>query len=118
LHGNPTSPQAQRRRIAAERATPPEVMNAILKAPVDLLWFGGISAYVRRRGSDAAVGDRANDAIAPPPRAVLRVIGEERTSTSPAQPHRAALRASASTPMRSTDCGVNTSDVRGSLKIR
>src|SRR5690606_22908702 len=45
-------------------ATPAEVMNAILKAPVDLLWFGGIGTYVRAPDeSDEEVGDRANDAI-------------------------------------------------------
>ncbi|RWA80519.1 NAD-glutamate dehydrogenase [Mesorhizobium sp.] len=45
-------------------ATPVEIMNAILKAPVDLLWFGGIGTYVRASGeSNADVGDRANDAI-------------------------------------------------------
>ena len=39
-------------------------MNAILKAPVDLLWFGGIGTYVRASAeSDEAAGDRANDAI-------------------------------------------------------
>jgi glutamate dehydrogenase len=39
-------------------------MNAILKAPVDLLWFGGIGTYVQGIGeTNAEVGDRANDAI-------------------------------------------------------
>ena len=39
-------------------------MKAILKAPVDLLFFGGIGTYVRASNeSDDAVGDRANDAI-------------------------------------------------------
>src|SRR5690606_2112748 len=46
------------------QATPAELMTAILKAPVDLLWFGGIGTYVRAgEESDAQVGDRANDAI-------------------------------------------------------
>src|SRR5439155_23781615 len=46
------------------KATPQEVMKAILKAPVDLLFFGGIGTYVRASSeTDAAVGDRANDAI-------------------------------------------------------
>ena len=44
--------------------TPAELMRAILKAPVDLLWFGGIGTYVRAAGEgDAEVGDRANDSI-------------------------------------------------------
>ncbi len=45
-------------------ATPNEVMSAILKAEVDLLWFGGIGTYVRSSfETDAQAGDRANDAI-------------------------------------------------------
>ena len=44
--------------------TPPELMTAILKSRVDLLWFGGIGTYIRASDeSDAQVGDRANDAI-------------------------------------------------------
>jgi glutamate dehydrogenase len=44
--------------------SPPELMTAILKARVDLLWFGGIGTYIRATDeSDAQVGDRANDAI-------------------------------------------------------
>ncbi len=39
-------------------------MKAILKAQVDLLFFGGIGTYVRSaQETDEAVGDRANDAI-------------------------------------------------------
>ncbi|MER8730703.1 NAD-glutamate dehydrogenase [Mesorhizobium sp. M1227] len=45
-------------------ATPVEIMSAILKAPADLLWFGGIGTYVRASGeTNQDVGDRANDAI-------------------------------------------------------
>ena len=45
-------------------ATPFEIITAILKADVDLLWFGGIGTYVKAAGeSDAEVGDRTNDAV-------------------------------------------------------
>jgi glutamate dehydrogenase len=45
-------------------ATPTQVMTALLKAPADLLWFGGIGTYVKAAGeSHAEAGDRANDAI-------------------------------------------------------
>ncbi|MCA0060584.1 NAD-glutamate dehydrogenase, partial [Mesorhizobium sp. B261B1A] len=45
-------------------ATPVEIMSAILKAPVDLLWFGGIGTYLRASTeTNAEVGDRANDAV-------------------------------------------------------
>ena len=39
-------------------------MQAILPAPVDLLWNGGIGTYVKAASeSHADVGDKANDAI-------------------------------------------------------
>jgi glutamate dehydrogenase len=48
----------------ATSMTPAELMKAILQAPVDLLWNGGIGTYVKAVGeSSADVGDRANDAI-------------------------------------------------------
>jgi glutamate dehydrogenase len=44
--------------------TPNELISAILKAPVDLLWNGGIGTYVKAsRQSHAEVGDKGNDAI-------------------------------------------------------
>ncbi len=44
--------------------TPAELITAILRAPVDLLWNGGIGTYVKSSGeSHAEVGDKANDAI-------------------------------------------------------
>ncbi len=44
--------------------TPPALVKAILKAPVDLLWNGGIGTYVKAETeSDADVGDRANDLV-------------------------------------------------------
>ncbi|MYE03238.1 MAG: NAD-glutamate dehydrogenase [Alphaproteobacteria bacterium] len=48
----------------AEAPTPNELIALILKAPVDLLWNGGIGTYVKsRRETHADVGDRANDAV-------------------------------------------------------
>ncbi|MFH8340233.1 NAD-glutamate dehydrogenase [Streptomyces sp. AM6-12] len=46
------------------KVTPADLMKAILKAPVDLLWNGGIGTYVKSSAeSNADVGDKANDAI-------------------------------------------------------
>ena len=43
---------------------PSDLMRAILRAPADLLWNGGIGTYVKARTeSQTDVGDRANDAI-------------------------------------------------------
>ncbi|MCW5737475.1 MAG: NAD-glutamate dehydrogenase [Enhydrobacter sp.] len=45
-------------------ATPVDLMRAILKAPVDLLYFGGIGTYVKASTeSNAEVGDRASDSL-------------------------------------------------------
>jgi len=50
--------------IVQARLTPQELMSAILRAPVDLLWNGGIGTYVKAHTQGhAEVGDRANDAI-------------------------------------------------------
>ncbi|MEU9317471.1 NAD-glutamate dehydrogenase [Streptomyces sp. NPDC048295] len=52
------------------KMTPADLMQTILKAPVDLLWNGGIGTYIKSSAeSNADVGDKANDAI--------RVNGED-----------------------------------------
>ncbi|CAN5803810.1 NAD-glutamate dehydrogenase [soil metagenome] len=44
--------------------TPNEVISAILRAPVDLLWNGGVGTYVKATiESNGDVGDRANDSL-------------------------------------------------------
>lgn len=44
--------------------TPPELIRAILRAPVDLLWNGGIGTYIKARSeSHADVGDKSNDTV-------------------------------------------------------
>lgn len=44
--------------------TPPDVIRAILTAPVDLLWNGGIGTYVKASTeSHAEAGDKANDTV-------------------------------------------------------
>ncbi|MGI9155600.1 MAG: NAD-glutamate dehydrogenase [Marmoricola sp.] len=63
----PVSPQVRSALGLAEdvtRLSPPELMKAILKAPVDLLWNGGIGTYVKAESeSHADAGDKANDSI-------------------------------------------------------
>ncbi len=50
--------------IDADALTPAELVSAILKAPVDLIYNGGIGTYVKATSeTHAAVGDRANDAV-------------------------------------------------------
>jgi len=61
----PLSPEVRRALdVAAERLTPADLIRAILKAPVDMLYNGGIGTYVKAAGeSHAQAGDRANDAV-------------------------------------------------------
>lgn len=67
----PLSPEVRSKlAVEASQLPPNELIRALLKAPVDLLWNGGIGTYVKasdERHSD--VGDKANDA--------LRVDGRE-----------------------------------------
>ena len=65
------SPEAREAlSIDSKSLTPNELIAAMLKVPVDLLWNGGIGTYVKSRSeSHADAGDRAND--------IVRVNGEE-----------------------------------------
>ncbi len=50
--------------IQEAHVTPNQLLTAILKTKVDLLWFGGIGTYLKSsQESHADCGDRANDAI-------------------------------------------------------
>jgi glutamate dehydrogenase len=75
IHAPPDRSRSRRRQKGAgdfrDALTPAELVNAILKAPVDLVYNGGIGTYVKASAeTHAQVGDRANDAV--------RVIGELR----------------------------------------
>ncbi|MDQ3590646.1 MAG: NAD-glutamate dehydrogenase, partial [Actinomycetota bacterium] len=61
----PLSPQVQELLgVEDESLTPGEVIRALLKARVDLLWNGGIGTYVKAsHETNADVGDRSNDAV-------------------------------------------------------
>jgi glutamate dehydrogenase len=67
----PLSPEVKARLgLKADKLAPAELVKALLRAPVDLLWFGGIGTYVKATDeTNPDVGDRANDA--------LRVNGSE-----------------------------------------
>ena len=50
--------------IEDKELTPNQLIQAILRAPVELFWLGGIGTYFKAEGEDNwRVGDRANDAI-------------------------------------------------------
>ncbi|WP_185268507.1 NAD-glutamate dehydrogenase [Halopseudomonas xiamenensis] len=64
--------------IDEQQLTPAELINRLLKAPVDLLWNGGIGTYVKASTeSHADVGDKANDALRVDGRELrCKVVGE------------------------------------------
>ncbi|WP_375397798.1 NAD-glutamate dehydrogenase domain-containing protein [uncultured Sphingomonas sp.] len=61
--------------IAGGEMEPAALISAILKAPADLIWFGGIGTYVKAANeNNTTVGDPANDR--------LRVDAEELRATA------------------------------------
>ena len=69
---------AQAVGLEAGEYEPDAIITAILKAPVDLLWFGGIGTYVKAaHENNVEVGDPANDGLRIDGRDIrARVIGE------------------------------------------
>jgi glutamate dehydrogenase len=75
----PLTPQVRRAlSIEDEALAPADLIRAILRAPVDLLWNGGIGTVVKASDeSDADARDRSSDAIRVDGRDVrARVVGE------------------------------------------
>ncbi|WP_062226556.1 NAD-glutamate dehydrogenase [Aureimonas frigidaquae] len=101
--------------------TPSEIIAAILRAPVDLLWFGGIGTYVRAEAeTNADVGDKANDAIRVTGRELrARVVGEGANLgvTQKGRIEFSARGGRINTDAIDNSAGVNTSDVEVNIKI-
>lgn len=107
--------------IKKTKATPFEVITAILKTEVDLLWFGGIGTYIRATSeSDADVGDKANDSIRiTAPEVRVKVIGE---GANLGLTHKARIEFNNNGGRCNSDAidnsaGVNSSDVEVNIKI-
>ena len=102
-------------------ATPAEVMKAILKSRVDLLWFGGIGTYIRAASeTDDDVGDRANDPIRIAGGDVrARVIGEGANlgATQRGRIEAAQKGVRLNTDAIDNSAGVSTSDIEVNIKI-
>ena len=101
---------------------PPQViLNAILKAPVDLMWFGGIGTYIRAsHESDAEVGDRGNDAIRVTAKELrCKAIGEGANLgvTHPGRIEFSQLGGRCNSDAIDNSAGVNSSDVEVNIKI-
>ena len=101
--------------------SPNELMSAVLKAPVDLLWNGGIGTYVKGAGeSHADVGDRANNAIRVNGGELrCRIVGE---GGNLGMTQRGRIEAALAGVLLNTDfidnsAGVDTSDHEVNIKI-
>ncbi|MBV9570498.1 MAG: NAD-glutamate dehydrogenase [Alphaproteobacteria bacterium] len=107
--------------IASAVAAPAEVMKALLKADVDLLWFGGIGTYVKAESqNNLDVGDRANDAIRVNGTEIrAKVIGEGANlgATQPGRVEYALKGGRINTDAIDNSAGVDTSDHEVNLKI-
>ncbi len=118
----PLSPQVRALLdLNAEAAEPDEVIRAILKARVDLLYFGGIGTYLKASTEGhGAAGDRANDAIRIDGREVrARVVGEGANLgvTQAARIEAAQNGVRINTDALDNSAGVSTSDHEVNIKI-
>jgi glutamate dehydrogenase len=105
----------------AAAMTPFELIHAVLCAPVDLLWNGGIGTYVKATGeSNADVGDKANDPVrADAAELRCRVVGEGGNLglTQLARIEYAHAGGLINTDFIDNSAGVDTSDHEVNIKI-
>jgi glutamate dehydrogenase len=118
----PLSKQA-RAALGIDSATvdPATLMNAVLKAPVDLVWFGGIGTYVKASNQlDGEVGDPSNDSIrADAAELRCKVIGEgaNLAVTQAGRIEFALNRGRINTDFIDNSAGVDCSDKEVNIKI-
>ncbi len=107
--------------IESSSAAPNEVIRAILRMPVDLLWNGGIGTYVKSSDeSNAEVGDRTNDGLRVNGRELrAKVVGEGGNLglTQRGRVEYALTHGRLNTDFIDNSAGVNTSDVEVNIKI-
>ncbi len=100
---------------------PAALINALLKAQTDLLWFGGIGTYIKASSqSHAEAGDRANDALRVNGNEVrAKVVGEGANLgvTQLGRIEYARLGGRIDTDAVDNSAGVDTSDHEVNLKI-
>jgi glutamate dehydrogenase len=120
----PVSPQARNALgidATVSALSPDELISAILAAPVDLLWNGGIGTYVKASSeSNADVGDRSNDAVRiDAPRLRARVVGEGGNLgfTQAARIEYSLAGGLMNTDFIDNSAGVDTSDHEVNIKI-
>ena len=107
--------------ISTATLTPNDLIRAILRAPVDLLWNGGIGTYCKSsQESHTDAGDRSNDAVRVDARELrARVVGEGGNLgfTQRGRVEYALAGGRINTDFIDNSAGVNTSDVEVNLKI-
>ncbi len=120
----PISPQARAALGIDDQVTalsPDELISAILMAPVDLLWNGGIGTYVKATSqSHADAGDRSNDAVRVDASQLrVRVVGEGGNLglTQEARIEFALRGGLVNTDFIDNSAGVDTSDHEVNIKI-
>ncbi len=118
----PLSPEARAALgVTAEHMTPNELINAILKAPVDLLYNGGIGTYFKASSqSHQDANDRGNDAIRADAAEIrAKVVGEGGNLgfTQKARIEYAQKGGLIYTDAIDNSAGVDTSDHEVNLKI-
>ena len=100
---------------------PDALISAILRAPVDLLWNGGIGTYVKASNqANADVGDRSNDAVRVDAAALrAKVVGEGGNLglTQEARIEYALAGGLVCTDFIDNSAGVDTSDHEVNIKI-
>jgi glutamate dehydrogenase len=103
------------------RASPAEIVRAILAMRVDLLWNGGIGTYVKASSErHGEIGDRANDAVRVDGRQVRALVAAEGGNLGFSQRGRieyAARGGRLNADFIDNSAGVNTSDLEVNLKI-
>jgi len=107
--------------IEAESCSPDELIHALLAAPLDLIWNGGIGTYVKASTeSHGEVGDRANDGLrvdATQLRAKVFGEGGNLGMTQAARVEFALAGGAVNTDFIDNAAGVDTSDHEVNLKI-
>ena len=107
--------------LESASAAPNDIIRAILRMPVDLLWNGGIGTYVKASEErNAEIGDRANDALRINGRELRAKVVGEGGNLGLSQRGRieyALAGGRLNTDFIDNSAGVNTSDVEVNLKI-
>jgi glutamate dehydrogenase len=107
--------------VESAAAAPNDVIRAILRMPVDLLWNGGIGTYVKASDErNAEVGDRTNDGVRINGRELKAKVVGEGGNLGLSQRGRieyALAKGRLNTDFIDNSAGVNTSDVEVNIKI-